>query len=90
MLGQAVIPFVAGLKNAARAGSGDGIFDAEVALKPVEAFAAGSSIWSSSRRQAGWVKSPVPTTAMPLRLAQRSSVSGQHSLLVAMEYFEWM
>ena len=43
----------------------------------------------SSAHQAGWVKSPVATTAMPLRPAQAARCSRSRSRLVAREYFEW-
>ena len=49
-----------------------------------------SSFSASSARQAGWVKSPVPTRPMPFRLAHRSRCSGTHWALVAREYLEWI
>ena len=51
---------------------------------------AGSSAFSSSSRQAGWVKSPVATSAMPLRRAHKSRWGKSRSRLVAREYLEWM
>ena len=49
---------------------------------------AGASFSLSSSRQAGCVKSPVPIRSSPFRLAQRSSISGMQSRLVALEYLE--
>src|ERR1700732_5349940 len=49
----------------------------------------GTSFALSSAAQAGWVKSPVATTAMPLRAAQWARCSRSRSRLVAREYFEW-
>src|SRR5216684_412641 len=50
---------------------------------------AGTSLSLSSAHQAGWVKSPVATTPMPLRAAQWARCSRSRSRLVAREYFEW-
>src|SRR6478736_7105287 len=50
---------------------------------------AGTSFCLSSAHQAGWVKSPVATTPMPLRAAQAARCSRSRSRLVAREYFEW-
>ena len=49
---------------------------------------AGTSLSFSSAAQAGWQKSPVPTTPMPLRAAQWARCSRSRSRLVAREYFE--
>ena len=45
---------------------------------------------ASSARQAGWVKSPVPTRPIPFRRAQKSRAAGTQSGLVAREYLEWI
>src|SRR5215468_8207392 len=50
---------------------------------------AGTSLSLSSAHQAGWVKSPVATTPIPLRAAQWARCSKSRSRLVAREYFEW-
>src|SRR5262245_19442362 len=50
---------------------------------------AGTSFCLSSAHQAGWVKSPVATTPIPLRHAQAARCSRSRSRLVAREYFEW-
>src|SRR6478736_122446 len=50
---------------------------------------AGTSFCLSSAHQAGWVKSPVATTPMPLRPAHAARCSRSRSRLVAREYFEW-
>ena len=46
---------------------------------------AGSRWRFSSSRHAGWVKSPVPTSPMPLRRAQKSRCGASPSRLVARE-----
>ncbi len=51
---------------------------------------AGISLARISSNHAGWVKSPVPTTVMPFRLAHRARCSKSASRLVAREYLEWM
>ena len=51
---------------------------------------AGSSDSASSAAQAGWVKSPVPTTVTPLRTAHQASVPASQFLLQAREKREWM
>ncbi len=51
---------------------------------------AGTSLVAISCDQAGWVKSPVPTTAMPLRAAHQARCSRSQSRLQALEYLEWM
>src|SRR5215467_1036083 len=51
---------------------------------------AGTSFSLSSALHAGWVKSPVATTPIPLRAAQWARCSRSRSRLVAREYFEWM
>ena len=48
-------------------------------------LSAGTSFSFSSSRQAGWVKSPVPTKEIPFFLAHRSRYSGVPCLLVAIE-----
>ncbi len=50
---------------------------------------AGTSLVRISSNQAGWVKSPVPTTVIPFRRAQSARCSRSASRLVAREYLEW-
>ena len=50
---------------------------------------AGASCSFSSARQAGWVKSPVPTTPMPFLRAQMDRCCRSQFLLVARENREW-
>src|SRR3954470_17550058 len=50
----------------------------------------GSSDSCKCANHAGWVKSPVPSSVMPLRRAHQVSVSMLRSRLHAREYFEWM
>ena len=52
--------------------------------------ASGTSLAPSSSRHAGWVKSPVPTTPMPLRPAHQARCSRSQSRLHARENFEWI
>ena len=49
---------------------------------------AGSSAADSSSRHAGCVKSPVPTSEMPLRLAHKSRFGMSAFRPVALEYLE--
>src|SRR6185437_8640880 len=51
---------------------------------------AGTRVSFSSADQAGWVKSPVPSTLSPLRSAHQDRCSMSQSLLQARENFEWM
>src|SRR5919197_110604 len=51
---------------------------------------AGTRFARSSSAHAGWVKSPVPMTVMPLRLPHQARCSRSQSRLQALEYFEWM
>src|SRR5215470_15767811 len=51
---------------------------------------AGTSDSASWAAQAGWVKSPVPTTVTPLRAAHQARLGISQSLLQAREYREWM
>ena len=44
----------------------------------------------NSSLHAGCVKSPLPIRWMPFLRAHRSRYSGVHSLLVALEYLEWV
>lgn len=50
---------------------------------------AGISVSFSPSAQAGWVKSPVPATVMPLRSAHQARCSMAQSLLQARENLEW-
>ena len=50
---------------------------------------AGTSFSRISALQAGWVKSPVPTIAMPFLRAQMARCSRSQFRLVAREYLEW-
>src|SRR6266700_7348909 len=51
---------------------------------------ASTSVSLSSAAQAGWVKSPVPSTRRPLRSAHQDRCSMSQSLLQARENLEWM
>src|SRR5215470_1631163 len=51
---------------------------------------AGTSDSASRAAQAGWVKSPVPTTVTPLRAAHQARFGISQSLLQARENREWM
>jgi len=51
---------------------------------------AGSIFSFSSLNHFGWVKSPVPITIIPLSCAHFQILSGDISLLVALEYLEWI
>src|SRR6201987_3189756 len=51
---------------------------------------ASSRVSLSSAAQAGWVKSPVPSSRRPLRSAHQDRCSISQSLLQARENLEWM
>src|SRR6266568_6446323 len=51
---------------------------------------AGTRVSLSSAAHAGWVKSPVPSTRMPLGSAHQDRCSISQSLLQARENLEWM
>src|SRR3954453_16679428 len=55
--------------------------------RPAPASTRLSRRWSN---HAGWVKSPVPSTAMPLRRAHQARFGRVRSRLQAREYLEWM